>query len=164
MGKERARAALKAVDTHLVDEGAQLVLLLTPPFDHAEPNPGYIRGYVPGVRENGGQYTHAALWVVMAQALMGNGDRAYELLRYINPIDRASDLDRSKRYRVEPYVVSADIYSAAEHIGRGGWTWYTGAAAWMHRITLEHILKGQARRRVPHDRSVRATRDGASSR
>ncbi|HKY22593.1 MAG TPA: glucoamylase family protein [Vicinamibacterales bacterium] len=137
---ERARQAMQSVDRWLVDRDARLVLLLTPPFDKAEPTPGYIRGYVPGVRENGGQYTHAALWVVLAQALLGRGDAAHELLSFINPINRTADLDRTKVYRVEPYAVAADIYSAPGHVGRGGWTWYTGAAGWMYRVTIEHIL------------------------
>ena len=95
---------------------------------------------MPGVRENGGQYTHAALWAVLAHAMLGHGDRAYELLRFMNPIHRAADLEGLSRYRVEPYVIAADIYSAAGHVGRGGWTWYTGAAGWMYRIMVEHIL------------------------
>ncbi|HEV3214187.1 MAG TPA: glucoamylase family protein [Vicinamibacterales bacterium] len=135
-----ALQAMEAVGEHLVDRAARLILLLTPPFDRAEPNPGYIRGYVPGVRENGGQYTHAALWVVLAHVLLGQGDAAHELLGFINPINRASDPSQLERYRVEPYVVAADIYSAKDHVGRGGWTWYTGAAGWMYRVTLEHVL------------------------
>ena len=135
-----ALQAMQAVGQHLVDRSAQLILLLTPPFDRAEPNPGYIRGYLPGVRENGGQYTHAALWVVLAHALLGQGDPAHELLSFINPINRAADPSRVERYRVEPYVVAGDTYSAKEHVGRGGWTWYTGAAGWMYRVTLEHVL------------------------
>jgi len=137
---ERAAAAMQALDEQLVDQQAELILLLTPPFDRAEPNPGYIRGYVPGVRENGGQYTHAALWAVLAHAMLGHGDRAYELLRFINPIRRAADLESLSRYRVEPYVIAADIYSAPGHVGRGGWTWYTGAAGWMYRIMVQNIL------------------------
>jgi cellobiose phosphorylase len=137
---ERAAAAMRALDQHLVDQDAQLILLLTPPFDRAEPSPGYIRGYVPGVRENGGQYTHAALWAILAHAMLGNGDRAYELLRFVNPIHRAFDAAGVRKYRVEPYVIAADIYSARNHVGRGGWTWYTGAAGWFYRIAVEHIL------------------------
>ena len=137
---ERATQAMRSVDERLVDRQARLILLLTPPFDRAEPNPGYIRGYVPGVRENGGQYTHAALWVVLAQALLGRGDVAHELLSFINPIYRCADGESVTRYRVEPYVIAADVYSAAGHVGRGGWTWYTGAAGWMYRVTLEHLL------------------------
>jgi cyclic beta-1,2-glucan synthetase len=135
-----ALQAMQAVGEHLVDRAAQLILLLTPPFDRAEPNPGYIRGYVPGVRENGGQYSHAALWVVLAHVLLGQGDAAHELLTFINPINRAVDPSRLESYRVEPYVVAADIYSAKGHVGRGGWTWYTGAAGWMYRVVLEHVL------------------------
>jgi cyclic beta-1,2-glucan synthetase len=128
------------VDRMLVDRDARLILLLTPPFDKAEPNPGYIRSYVPGVRENGGQYTHAALWLVLAHLLLGNGDTASELLGFINPVNRSRDTSAVKRYRVEPYVVAADIYSAAGHVGRGGWTWYTGAAGWMYRVTIENLI------------------------
>jgi cyclic beta-1,2-glucan glucanotransferase len=137
---EHARHAMASVDRWLVDRDNQLILLLTPPFDKAEPNPGYIRGYVPGVRENGGQYTHAALWVALAHILLGRGDAAYELLSFINPVNRSVDRDRVKRYRVEPYVVAADIYSAPGHVGRGGWTWYTGAAGWMYRVIVENLL------------------------
>jgi cyclic beta-1,2-glucan synthetase len=132
--------AMRSVEELLIDRGARLILLLSPPFDKAEPNPGYIRGYLPGVRENGGQYTHAALWVILAYALLGRGDRAHELLEFINPVSRSTDKEHVRRYRLEPYVVAADIYSAAGHVGRGGWSWYTGAAAWLYRITLEHIL------------------------
>ena len=137
---ERARQAMQSVDRWLVDRQAQLILLLTPPFDKSEPNPGYIRGYVPGVRENGGQYTHAALWVVLAQALLGRGDAAHELLSFVNPINRSMDRDRVKRYRVDPYAIAADVYSAQGHVGRGGWTWYTGASGWMYRIILGDVL------------------------
>jgi cyclic beta-1,2-glucan synthetase len=137
---DRASQAMASVDAYLVNRAAELVLLLTPPFDKAEPHPGYIRGYLPGVRENGGQYTHAALWVVLAQAILGRGDDAYELLSFINPIHRTARPDRVETYRVEPYAVAADIYSAPAHLGRGGWTWYTGAAGWMYRVTLEYIL------------------------
>ena len=137
---DRSRQAIASVEKWLIDRTHRLILLLTPPFDRAEPNPGYIKGYVPGVRENGGQYTHAALWVVLAQALLRRGDAAHELLSFINPILRSSDPDSVRRYRVEPYVVAADIYSAPGHAGRGGWTWYTGAAGWMYRVTVEYLL------------------------
>jgi cyclic beta-1,2-glucan synthetase len=136
----RARQAMSSVAKWLIDRDRRLILLLTPPFDRALPSPGYIKGYVPGVRENGGQYTHAALWVVLAEALLGHGEAAHELLSFINPIHRSSDTERVKQYRVEPFVVAADIYSAPAHLGRGGWTWYTGAAGWMYRITIEHLL------------------------
>jgi cyclic beta-1,2-glucan synthetase len=131
---------MASAEKWLIDRDHRLILLLTPPFDRAEPNPGYIKGYVPGVRENGGQYTHAALWVVLAQALLRRGDAAHELLSFVNPIHRSANRDAVKRYRVEPYAVAADIYSAAGHAGRGGWTWYTGAAGWMYRVTVESLL------------------------
>jgi cellobiose phosphorylase len=137
---ERSRQAMASVEKWLIDREHRLILLLTPPFHEAEPNPGYIKGYVPGVRENGGQYTHAALWVVLAQALLRRGDVAHELLSFINPINRSSDRGGVGRYRVEPYTVAADIYSAPSHVGRGGWTWYTGAAGWMYRVTIEGLL------------------------
>jgi cyclic beta-1,2-glucan synthetase len=131
---------MESLQGSLVDREHQLILLLTPPFDKAEPSPVYIKGYVPGVRENGGQYTHAALWAVLAQMLLRRGDAAYELLSFINPVNRSSDREGVKRYRVEPYVVAADVYSAEGHTGRGGWTWYTGAAGWMYRVVIEHLL------------------------
>jgi cyclic beta-1,2-glucan synthetase len=104
------------------------------------PSPGYIQGYVPGVRENGGQYTHAALWTVLAFAEMGDGDRAHELFTIINPLSHTGNTGDIARYRTEPYVVAADVYSQPPHVGRGGWTWYTGSAAWMYRVGIEGIL------------------------
>jgi cellobiose phosphorylase len=115
-------------------------MLLTPPFDKTAHDPGYIKGYLPGVRENGAQYTHAALWAVLATALAGKGDRAFELYQMINPLTHAVTPEDVDRYKVEPYVVAADVYTAAGHVGRGGWTWYTGSASWMYRIGLETIL------------------------
>jgi cyclic beta-1,2-glucan synthetase len=137
---DRAREAMESADTHLVHRNHKLVLLLTPPFDKMKPSPGYIQGYVPGVRENGGQYTHAALWTVMAFAAMGDGDRAHELFSIVNPLNHAHASEDVLRYRTEPYVVAADVYSKPPHMGRGGWTWYTGSAAWMYRVGLESIL------------------------
>jgi cyclic beta-1,2-glucan synthetase len=137
---DRARQAMASTDRHLVREDAGLILLLTPPFDKMTPSPGYIQGYVPGVRENGGQYTHAALWTVLAHALLDDGDRAERLFRLINPINRAANPENVERYRVEPYVVAADVYSQDRHVGRGGWTWYTGSAGWMYRVGVEAIL------------------------
>ncbi|MGI9140420.1 MAG: GH36-type glycosyl hydrolase domain-containing protein [Gemmatimonadaceae bacterium] len=137
---ERARQAMQSLYDHLVDKEAGLVVLLKPPFDETTHNPGYIRGYVPGVRENGAQYTHAALWAVLATALQGDGDRAYELYQMINPISHTQNADEIDRYKVEPYVVAADVYTAKDHYGRGGWTWYTGSAGWMYRVALEAIL------------------------
>ena len=136
----RARQAMLALDRHLVRRDYGLVQLLDPPFDKTTANPGYIKGYLPGVRENGGQYTHAAVWAAMAFARISDGARAWELLSIINPANRARTPSGSARYKVEPYVVAADVYAAAPHIGRGGWTWYTGAAGWMYRLILESLL------------------------
>jgi cyclic beta-1,2-glucan synthetase len=131
---------MTAVDEQLVRRADGLVLLLTPPFDHMTPSPGYIQGYLPGVRENGGQYTHAALWNVMAFAQLGDGDRAAELFALLNPVNHSRTVEDVRRYRAEPYVVAADVYSVPPHTGRGGWTWYTGSAGWMYRIGIETIL------------------------
>ncbi|MGH3650756.1 MAG: GH36-type glycosyl hydrolase domain-containing protein, partial [Acidimicrobiia bacterium] len=128
----RARRAMESVEEYLVHRGDGLVLLFTPPFDNWDVDPGYIKGYLPGVRENGGQYTHAAIWCVIAFATLGDGDRAGELFGLLNPINHASTRAGIHRYRVEPYVAAADVYSEAPHVGRGGWTWYTGSAGWMY--------------------------------
>ena len=136
----RARQAMAAVDEHLVRPEAQLIGLLTPPFDTSELEPGYIKGYVPGVRENGGQYTHAAIWATTAFALLGDRQRAWELFAMLNPVNHGSTPEAIQRYKVEPYVMGADIYGAAPHTGRGGWTWYTGAAGWMYRLSVETLL------------------------
>ena len=137
---ERTQRAMQAVDDQLVRATDRMVLLFTPPFDKTSHDPGYIKGYLPGIRENGGQYTHAALWVVLAQTLMGRGTRAVELFDMLNPVLHSSTPGRVDTYRVEPYVVAADVYGQAPHVGRGGWTWYTGSAAWMYRIAVESIL------------------------
>jgi cellobiose phosphorylase len=137
---KRAREAMAAVEEHLVRDVDSLILLFTPPFDCGGLEPGYIKGYVPGIRENGGQYTHAATWVVLATALLGHGQRAAELFDLINPVRRAASPESVERYKVEPYVVCADVYGAPPHTGRGGWTWYTGSAAWLYRVGLEAIL------------------------
>jgi cyclic beta-1,2-glucan synthetase len=137
---DRARRAMESVEQHLVRRRDGLVLLLTPPFDTMDPSPGYIRGYLPGVRENGGQYTHAALWNVLAFARLGDGDRAYDLFSMLNPVNHGRTPEEVARYRAEPYVVAADVYSVPPHTGRGGWTWYTGSAGWMYRIGIEAIL------------------------
>ena len=115
-------------------------MLFTPPFDKTTADIGYIKGYPPGVRENGGQYTHAATWVPMAFARVGDGDKAVRLLRMLNPIEHAREDEDRERYKVEPYVMAGDVYSLAGHVGRGGWTWYTGAAAWTYRVWLEEVL------------------------
>ena len=136
----RARRAMAALDRHLVRRDAGLCLLFTPPFDRATPDPGYIRAYPPGLRENGGQYTHAAIWAAIAYAMQGDGDKAHELLAMLNPINHALTSEAAQRYMVEPYVIAADVYSAPAHEGRGGWTWYTGSSAWMYRAGLEYVL------------------------
>ena len=137
---ERARVAMRSLYERLVRRDDDLILLLAPPFDRTIRDPGYIKGYLPGTRENGGQYTHAALWAIWAFAELGEGDRAAELFQLINPIHHADTPEKVERYRVEPFVVCADVYSAPAHIGRGGWTWYTGSASWMVRLGLEKIL------------------------
>ncbi|MEX2118409.1 MAG: glucoamylase family protein [Pirellulales bacterium] len=136
----RSLTAMNSVDRLLVRRDARLIQLLEPPFDMSPLNPGYIKGYVPGVRENGGQYTHAAVWTVMAFAAMGDSQRAWELFSLINPVTHAATSQAVATYRVEPYVVAADVYAVAPHTGRGGWTWYTGSAGWMYRLITESLL------------------------
>ncbi len=138
--QERSRLAMDAVYERLVSKDDQLVQLLDPPFDKSNLNPGYIKGYVPGVRENGGQYTHAAIWTAMAFASRGDYSRAWELADMINPINHALTPAAVDIYKVEPYVMAADVYAVAPHIGRGGWTWYTGSAGWMYRLIVESLL------------------------
>jgi len=138
--RERSVQAMESVLKRLVRHDARLIQLLDPPFDKSNLNPGYIKGYVPGVRENGGQYTHAALWSVMAFAALGQGDEAAALLSLLNPINHARSRAGVQRYKVEPYVVAADVYSNPRHVGRGGWTWYSGSAGWMQRAGIESIL------------------------
>jgi cyclic beta-1,2-glucan synthetase len=141
-GAEPARAAraMEAVEKFLIKRDEKLALLFTPPFDNPQHDPGYIKGYPPGVRENGGQYTHGATWAALAFAMLGDGDKAGEILSLLNPINHSSNRTDIDRYKVEPYVICADIYSVAPHGGRGGWTWYTGSAAWTYRIALEWLL------------------------
>ncbi|MBI4265245.1 MAG: hypothetical protein HY657_12785 [Acidobacteria bacterium] len=136
----RAERAMNAVRAHLVRRDAQLVLLLTPPFDRMTHDPGYIKGYIPGVRENGGQYTHAAIWTIIALARLGQGDEAMELFHMINPINHTRTRGSVERYRAEPYVLAADVYAHPMHIGRGGWTWYTGSAGWMYQAAIQQLL------------------------
>jgi cyclic beta-1,2-glucan synthetase len=137
---ERARGAMAELDKRLVRRDASLVQLLDPPFDDGVLDPGYIRGYVPGVRENGGQYTHAAIWSAMAFAHMNDRERAWELAGMINPLHHSGDAAACQRYKVEPYVMAADVYAVPPHVGRGGWTWYTGSSGWMYRLLLESLL------------------------
>ncbi|HEX8650864.1 MAG TPA: glucoamylase family protein [Pyrinomonadaceae bacterium] len=137
---QRAARAMAAVEEYLIRRGDGLVILFTPPFDKSALDPGYIKGYVPGVRENGGQYTHAAIWTMSAYALLGDGDRAGELFALLNPINHASTRAGLHKYKVEPYVAAGDVYAVWPHTGRGGWTWYTGSAGWMYRAAVEYIL------------------------
>jgi len=146
----RAVRAMAAVEEYLVRRGQELILLFTPPFDRTPLDPGYIKGYPPGIRENGGQYTHAAIWSVMAFAALGDGDKANELFSILNPINRASTRAGVHRYKVEPYVMAADVYAEYPHVGRGGWTWYTGAAGWMYRAGIESLLGFRLRGAVLH--------------
>jgi cyclic beta-1,2-glucan synthetase len=136
----RSRQAMEAVATHLVRPQAGLVQLLDPPFDRRGPNPGYIAGYLPGVRENGGQYTHSAVWAAMAYAALGDATRAWQVMDLINPLHHGRTPQEVATYKVEPYVLAADVYSVPPHVGRGGWSWYTGSAGWMHRLIVESLL------------------------
>lgn len=137
---ERMQRAMEAVDKYLVRTEDGLMTLFTPPFVASQHDPGYIQGYPAGIRENGGQYTHGVLWTILAFAILGNGDRAGELFSMLNPINHARSRTAANRYRVEPYVACGDVYSMAPNVGRGGWTWYTGSAAWMYRAAIEYIL------------------------
>jgi cyclic beta-1,2-glucan synthetase len=135
-----AERAMDAVRTSLIARRSQILLLLSPPFDRSAQDPGYIKGYPPGVRENGGQYTHAAVWIVMALARLGSGDEAAELFHMLNPVNHTRTAADVACYKTEPYVIAGDVYACAPHIGRGGWSWYTGSAGWMYRAGLESIL------------------------
>jgi cellobiose phosphorylase len=137
---DRSAAALEALDRRLVNRKVGLVQLFDPPFDHSDLKPGYVKGYLPGVRENGGQYTHAAVWAVMAFAARGDRERAWELFGLINPVRHGDSPAAIARYKVEPYVMAADVYTSPQHLGRGGWTWYTGSAGWMYRLIVESLL------------------------
>ena len=137
---DHARRAMASLDRHLVRTDDKLLLVLTPPFDRPASDPGYIAGYPPGIRENGGQYSHAAMWAVLAFTMLGDGDKAGALFAMLNPINHARTRAEAERYKVEPYAVVADIYSTAPHVGRGGWSWYTGSAGWMQRVGVEGIL------------------------
>lgn len=132
--------AMESLENHLVDKENGIIKLLDPPFEKSKLEPGYIKAYLPGVRENGGQYTHAAIWVIIAESLLGFGDKALELYRMINPIEHSRTKDASRKYKVEPYVIPADIYGASNLAGRGGWTWYTGSSSWYYKAGIEYIL------------------------
>jgi len=135
-----AAQAMNAVEKHLIRHDDKIALLLTPPFDRSSHDPGYIKGYPPGIRENGGQYTHGTIWSIFAFAALGQGDQAGDLFAILNPIHHSSTPNAVARYKVEPYAACADVYSVAPHVGRGGWTWYTGSAGWLYRSGLEAIL------------------------
>ena len=138
--KTRADQAIKAAYERLILPDKEMILLFTPAFDKPTQDPGYIKGYLPGVRENGGQYTHAAIWVALAFAEKGDGDTAVELLQMLNPIEHAKTPEQTATYMVEPYAIVADVYDLPGHIGRGGWTWYTGSASWVYRVWVEGVL------------------------
>lgn len=132
--------SMESLENHLVDRENGIIKLLDPPFEKGKLEPGYIRGYLPGVRENGGQYTHGAIWVIIAETMLGFGDKAAELYRMINPIEHARTKEASKKYKVEPYVIAADVYGASNLAGQGGWTWYTGSSSWYYKAGIEYLL------------------------
>ena len=132
--------SMESLENHLIDRENGIIKLLDPPFEKGKLEPGYIKAYMPGVRENGGQYTHAAIWVILAETMLGFGDKAVELYRMINPIEHSRTKDASKKYKVEPYVIPADIYGVGNMAGRGGWTWYTGSSSWYYKVGIEYIL------------------------
>lgn len=131
---------MESLDNHLVDRENGIIKLLDPPFINGKINPGYIKSYLPGVRENGGQYTHAAIWVIIAETMLGFGDKSIDLYKMIIPIEHTKTKESCIKYKVEPYVISADIYGWGNLVGRGGWTWYTGAASWFYKAGIEYIL------------------------
>jgi cyclic beta-1,2-glucan synthetase len=137
---ERAEKAMRSVEDHLVRAHERMILLFTPPFERSAVNPGYVKRYPPGVRENGGQYTHAAIWVALAFARQGDGERAAALLRMLNPVEHGRTPEDVERYKIEPYVVAADVYALEGQVGRGGWSWYTGSSGWMYRVWIEEVL------------------------
>ena len=132
--------SMESLENHLVDRENGIIKLLDPPFEKGKLNPGYIKSYLPGVRENGGQYTHSSCWVIIAESILGFGDKALEYYRMINPIEHSRTKEASNKYKVEPYVIPADIYGAGNLAGRGGWTWYTGSASWYYMAGIEYIL------------------------
>jgi cellobiose phosphorylase len=157
----RADQALRAVEEYLIRERDGLVLLFTPPFEDGPKNPGYVKGYPPGVRENGGQYTHGAIWVAQAFARRGEGDRAARVLRILNPVEHARTPEDVARYKVEPYVIAADVYALAGQVGRGGWTWYTGSSGWLYRVWIEDVLGFKLRHdRITIDPAIPSAWDG----
>lgn len=132
--------SMESLENHLVDRENGIIKLLDPPFEKSKLEPGYIKAYLPGTRENGGQYTHGAIWAIIAEAMLGFGDKAVELFRMINPIEHSRTREAAQKYKVEPYIIAADIYGYGNLAGRGGWTWYTGSSSWMLKAGLEYIL------------------------
>ncbi len=132
--------SMESLENHLIDKENGIIKLLDPPFEKGKLEPGYIKAYLPGVRENGGQYTHAAIWVIIAESLLGFGDKALDLYKMINPIEHSRTKEASKKYKVEPYVIAADIYGIGNLTGKGGWTWYTGSSSWYYKAGIEYIL------------------------
>ena len=131
--------SMESLEKHLIDREAGIIKLLDPPFEKSKLEPGYIKAYIPGTRENGGQYTHGAIWAIIAESMLGFGDKAWEYFRMINPIEHSRTKEEAKKYKVEPYVIAADIYGGGL-AGRGGWTWYTGSAGWIYTLQVEYIL------------------------
>ena len=131
---------MESLENHLIDKENGIIKLLDPPFEKSKLEPGYIKAYIPGTRENGGQYTHGAIWTIVAECMLGFGDKAVELFKMINPIEHAKTKDEANKYKVEPYVISADVYGHKNLAGRGGWTWYTGSSSWMIKTGIEYIL------------------------
>ena len=144
--KEEIKSSLEAAEKYLVDRKHDVIKLLNPPFDNPKHNPGYIKAYVPGVRENGGQYTHGAIWLAKAYFETGEPEKAIDILRILNPINHSDSKEKADIYMVEPYVVAADVYSNENHVGRGGWTWYTGSAAWMYKVVEDNFVQGEAKK------------------
>ena len=132
--------SMESLENHLIDKDNGIIKLLDPPFEKGKLEPGYIKAYLPGVRENGGQYTHAAVWAIIAESILGFGDKAFEMYRMINPIEHSRTKEACNKYKVEPYVVPADIYGAGNLAGRGGWTWYTGSSSWYYEAGIKYIL------------------------
>lgn len=137
---EKKFISMDSLETHLVDKENGLIKLLDPPFENGKIEPGYIKSYLPGVRENGGQYTHGAIWAIIAESLLGFGDKAVNMFKLINPIEHTKTKQSTNKYKVEPYVVAADVYSSRNLAGRGGWTWYTGSSGWLYTAGIEYIL------------------------
>ena len=149
-----SRIAMQSAYDHLVKKDLSVIQLFDPPFDHAVPNPGYIKGYLPGVRENGGQYTHAAIWLIMASAALEDKQRTYDLIQMINPLNHGSTAEGIKKYKTEPYVIAADVYAVENHEGMGGWTWYTGSAGWMYQLLAESFFGLKQNRQQAHHQTL----------